>query len=139
MQLREHGRVDLVSFDLGMAIALTCNRLAITARRANGRNRRTIVAVLTVASITTSSSDRNLRPNAITASRVRSTRPSLLRGPFSEIATTAIERCTSNPIARQAASLRPRIKVWEPAGNTTLTDSRSQRNRVGRRGGQITT
>src|SRR5579859_6732967 len=35
----------------------------------------------------------------------------------------------------QAFSSRSR----EPAGNTTLTDPRSQRNQVGRRGGQITT
>ena len=59
---------------------------------------RAIVVVLTVASTTTSSSDRNLCPNAITASRVKSIRPPLLKWPSSKIETTAIVQRTSNPM-----------------------------------------
>jgi hypothetical protein len=46
-------------------------------------------------------------------------------------------RCGGAHPGACGAPARP--EPWEPVGNTTTTDSRSQRNREGRRGGQLLT
>ena len=90
-----------------------------------------------VASITTSSVDINLPLSPSSAVRVMSTRPRLRSRPSSHITTSPKVRWRSMPITLLISRLR---SIFTGAvGDTTPTDSRSQRNRASRRGGQLLT
>jgi hypothetical protein len=67
-----------------------------------------------------------------------STRPTCRRTPFSQITTSPKVRWMSIPTTRRIYTSLP-VSMTGAAGDTTPTDSRSQRNRASRRGGQLTT
>jgi hypothetical protein len=98
-----------------------------------------IANALPVASITTRSSGARLCPNSSNCSGVVAIRPADRARPPSAIATWQKSRCTSSPIDLPTSTTsdlndRPRGRRRT---RTTPTDSRSQRTRASRRGGQL--
>ena len=90
----------------------------------------------------TRSSGPRLAASISSASGELSTRSAERTLPSSQIATSQKSRCTSNPIALPSALTHTSssIDIGENSGQTTTTDTRSQRTRASRRGGhRITT
>ena len=120
-------------FTFAQAIARTRIGLAMTTRSTKGESNRTIELVLPVASITISSSSFSFLANCNKRLRSRSTFPASRSFPFSRMAVLANDRWTSRAMILIPGSFQVQ-QPWEPAGDTTTTDPRSQRNRASRRG-----
>src|SRR3954453_12883762 len=95
--------------------------------------------LLPVASTTTSSLASRVLPNPSNAVRVISMRPACRSLPSSQTTTSPKVRCTSMPITRRIRTSCQSDHMTGATGDTTTTDSRSQRNRASRRGGQLLT
>jgi hypothetical protein len=90
-------------------------------------------------STTTSCSLLKLRPNPSSPERVISIRPhGRSRLAYHKITTSAKVRWMAIPITR-CISCSFQLRWTGAVGDTTTTDPRSRRNRVGRRGGQLLT
>ena len=123
-------------FARARAIPVSCG-LTTTTRATCGSRIRAISPALPVTSNATrrSAPDSPRTAQAPPASS-RSGQPSATVPP-SAIATSQKSRCTSIPIALHTAHLLARRRRGSTGGQTTPTDSRSQRNRASRRGGHL--
>ena len=81
----------------------------------------------------------SVRPKPSSPARDMSTRPAGRSWPASQITTSAKVRWMSMPITRLITCSPSGCFELGAVGNTTTTDPRSRRNRVGRRGGQLLT
>ena len=121
-------------FTRAQAIAFTRRGFATTTRFTYGRKSRSTAVLLPVASITTSSSFlSDLAKRRVGLAPVRP----VVRALFVRPPRSPPERTTGECPFQPRASPPPLMR--EPVGYTTSTDSRSQRSRASRRGGQVTT
>ena len=138
-QRRQHAGVDLVGLDVRMGDRLHLQRVGhdhsrdIRARapapppsRCRSPRRRPRLPCSSV------------RPKPSSPERVMSIRPAGRSWPASQNTTSAKVRWMSMPITR-CISCSSQFGSTGAVGNTTTTDPRSRRNRVGRRGGQLLT
>lgn len=138
-QLRQDPRVHLV-LTLASAIARVFSGFDTTTRATRGASSATIASLLPVASNATSSSGRSVCAHARNRSGRHSTRPASVTIAFSSTADlreVPMHIQPNRPCHHGPPSSL--IRRTGTAGRTTPTDSRSQRSRTSRRGGQLLT
>ena len=136
-------RVDLVGLDLRLGDRAGLLRIGHHHPRDVGPISLTIACVLQVASTATSSSGPRLSQNTRSASAVRPA-PSRPGAPSRSPTPRAAQTRGAHPIRyicgpSPSPPTLPVDGVGRPGGQTTPTDSRSQRIRASRRGGQLLT
>ena len=114
------------------AMALVRRGFETTTRPAWPVRSSAMAQVFIVASRTTWSSLERVCANVLRAAGSVAMRRRASAWPGPRIATSAKLLCTSSPMVRMG-----RFPFGHPRGHTTPTDTRSRRNRVSRRGGQI--